>query len=140
MDGGPQMRKPMEDWAKKLGIMIDTSSAYFSQSNGCAESGVKCAKLLLKKCINLKENYHLALAMFNQSPRSDRFSPSKMFHSRRVRLLLPEIHRQPDLVKASEARDAVLLKGYNETQSQQSLDLLTKGQHVYMQDAKTQKW
>ena len=26
-DGGPQMRKPMTDWAKKLGIMIDTSSA-----------------------------------------------------------------------------------------------------------------
>ena len=46
------------------------------------ESGVKFAKLLLNKCIDLKENYHLALALFNQSPRSDGFSPSKMFHGR----------------------------------------------------------
>ena len=107
---------------------------------GARNFGVKCAKLLLKKCIDLKENYHLALVMFNQSPRSDGFSPSEMFHGRQVRSLLPEIHRQPDLVKASDARDAVLLKGYNETQSRRSLDLLTKGQHMYMQDAKTRKW
>ena len=59
--------------------------------NGCAKSGVKCDKALLKKCIDLKENYHLALTLFNHSPRADGFSPSEMFHSRRVRSLLPEI-------------------------------------------------
>ena len=52
------MRKPLKNWANKLGIKIDASSAYFSQSNGNAESGVKCTKALLKKGIDLKGNFH----------------------------------------------------------------------------------
>ena len=44
------------------------------------------------------------------------------------------------MVKASEARDEDLLKGYNESQSNRSLDVLAKGQHVYMQNAKMRKW
>ena len=84
---------------------------------------MKCAKALLKKCIDLREHFCLALALFNQSPRSDGFSPSEMFHSRKVKSLLPEIFRQPDLIAASEARDAVLLKGLNDSQTHQPLDL-----------------
>ena len=49
-DGGPQFRTEFQAWCKSKHILHSVSSPYYPQSNGHAESAVKQAKYLLKKC------------------------------------------------------------------------------------------
>ena len=76
-----------------------------------------------KKGHRLEGKFSLNLALFNQSPRSDGFSPSEMVLSRWVRSLLPEIFRQPDMVAASQDRYDALLKVYHRSQTHKPLNV-----------------
>ena len=81
------------------------SSAGNSPSNGLAESSVKSAKLLLRKTIEDKQNYAETLCWFNQSPRSNGFSPSELFHGRRVRSHLPSLDDSINIEEGKAARE-----------------------------------
>ena len=84
-------------------------------SNGLAEGNVRCAKILLRKALQEKQNYCELLCHFNQSPRADGYSPSELFHGRRVRNALPTIDTEIDIEKGKAARENV--------------DLITKSIH-----------
>ena len=71
---GPQFSSEFESFLKDINIEPSPSSATFPQSKGLAESGVKNAKLLLRKSIEEKSNYAEMLCHFNQAPREDGYS------------------------------------------------------------------
>ena len=68
-------------------------------------SNVKCAKKLLRKALQEKQNYCELLCHYNQSPWADGFSPSELFHGRRVRNALPTIDREVDIEKGKAVRE-----------------------------------
>ena len=84
-DKGPTFMGPFEEFLKDIRCESKPSSITNAQSNGLSESNVKNAKLLLRKTTEEKSNFQEALAMFNQVPRADGFSPSELFYGRRVR-------------------------------------------------------
>ena len=51
-----------------------------------------------------KVNYAERLCHFNQCPREDGYSPSKILHGRRIRSYLPTLDDKIDIEAAKEAR------------------------------------
>ena len=77
-----ECRKFAKEWAFK----IITTSPHLSRSNGQAESGVKIAKMILKKNVDL----HSALLNYRNTPIPNLgVSPAQLLYSRRLRTKLP---------------------------------------------------
>ena len=104
-DNGPQYRNDFKKFCTSIGAEHVTSSPYFPQSNGQAESAVKNAKYLLIKCIDTEKDYQLALSEFRRVPREDKFSPAQLMFGYKQRGLLPTISNPiTDLESAEEAK------------------------------------
>ena len=73
-------------------------------SNGLAESAVKSAKILLRKSIEEKSNYPEVMCHFNTTPKEDRYSPSELFHGRKLRSYLPTLDETVDINKGKASR------------------------------------
>ena len=86
-------------------VPLTPSSAGNPMSNGLAESNVRCAKILLRKALIEKQNYCELLCHYNMCPRVDGFSPSELFHGRRIRNALPTIDTEVDIEKGKAARE-----------------------------------
>ena len=116
-DKGPQSVQLFEQFLADIKVSPTPSSAGNASSNGLAEAAVKSAKLLLRKSLEDKQNYAETLCYFNQSPRSDGFSPSELFHGRRVRSFLPSIDDSIDVAegKAARERTDLITKSRNQT-------------------------
>ena len=86
-DNGPQfISNEYQNFAKTYGFEHATSSPYWPQSNGKAETAVKDAKSILKK----SEDFNLALLNIrNTPPRGHSFSPAQRLMGRRTRSALP---------------------------------------------------
>ena len=85
-DNGRQLvSEKMRGYLSSKGVEQETSSPHFPSSNGHAESGVKTAKLLQKKCAETGQDFQLALAELRRQPRTDGFSPSDLFFRRNVK-------------------------------------------------------
>ena len=82
-DGGPQFRKPFNDYCKERGILHETSSPYNPRSNGHAEAAVKDAKHLLIKTAPVE--FLDALAAWRNTSREDKPSPNELMFCRKVR-------------------------------------------------------
>ena len=77
-----------------------TSSPYHSQSNGKAESAVKIAKNIIKKVTKAKQDLHLAVLDWRNTPATNGSSPVQKLMSRRTRTLLPTpgVFLQPKVI------------------------------------------
>ena len=108
---GPQLGTKFEMFLKDINIKPKPSSANNPCSNGLAESVVCSAKILLRKSIKEKSSYAEMPCHFNQSPREDGYSPSELFHGRRVRSHLPCLDDTVNVDKgkaAGERKDMVV--------------------------------
>ena len=102
---GPTFSSQFETFLTDIKVELTPSSAGNPASNGLAESNIKNAKILLRKAIEEHKNYGELLCYYNQSPRSDGFSPSKLFHGRRVRSALPTIDNSVNIMEGKAARE-----------------------------------
>ena len=86
-DNGPQfISTQYATFKKTYHFQHITSSPYYSQSNGKAESSVKIAKNMIKKCQDLE----LALLNYrNTPPQGYTYSPVQRLMNRRTRTLVP---------------------------------------------------
>ena len=81
-DGGPQFRKPFDDYCLERGITHETSSPYNPPSNGHAEAAVKAAKYLLLK--SKPAEFPAALAAWRNTARDNKPSPNELMFCRKV--------------------------------------------------------
>ncbi|XP_011437820.3 retrovirus-related Pol polyprotein from transposon 297 [Magallana gigas] len=90
-DNGPQFKSAdFHTFACDWEFEHSTSSPYHSQSNGKAESAVKIAKKLVKKCISSKTDIWKAILDWRNTPTKDmNCSPVQRLMSRRTRHSLP---------------------------------------------------
>ena len=93
-------------------------------SNGLAESVVKSAKILPRKSIEEKSNYAEILCHFNTTPREDGYSPSELFHGRRLRTYLPTLDTSVDVEKGKSSRELTDMITRNSSQTHKPLKSL----------------
>ena len=111
-DGGPYFSKEFRQMLKDYNIPETPSSAYNQASNGLAERHVGVVKLLLKKCVDSKQDFRSALAALNSTSRHDGYSPADLFYKRRLRTALSDINREIDFVEGqkSRSRDHIVMR------------------------------
>ena len=102
--------------------------------NGLAESAVKSAKILLRKSIEEKSNYAEVLCHFNTTPREDRYSPSELFHGRKLRTYLPTLDDSVDVSKGKASRELTDMITRNTSQTHKPLKALEKGDLCYRRE------
>lgn len=136
-DGGPQYRTEFKDWCKLKHIQHELSCPYNPQSNGHAESAVKQAKYLLKKCNANIDKFNEALFEWRNTPRADGLSPSDLFFGRRLRSAsLPALLRKGGVTKTYAG---ALKKRQNKTE-QLSFPAVPPGTPVVLQNPHTKRW
>ena len=107
-DNGPQFRSDFGRFCSSFGAFHVTSSPYFPQSNGLAESAVKSAKHLLIKCLETDKDFQFALSEFRRVPRQDKYSPAQLMFGYQQRGILPSLnHPLVDLKEAESARQKI---------------------------------
>ena len=119
-----------EDW----GFVFNPSSPGWSQSNGQAESAVKSAKKLIKKCAAEKSDPYKALLELRNTPMQViNLSPAQILMQRRTRSIMPSTQqmlkpRLADPKRANEQRTLIQKKHYD--RNSKPLDKLFAGQPV----------
>ena len=94
-DNGPQFTsQEFANFAAAWEFTHSTSSPLHSQSNGKAESAVKIAKRLVKKCKRDGSDLQKALLDWRNTPDKQGFSPVQKLMSRRTRTTLPTAQGQ----------------------------------------------
>merc|ERR1712112_169683 len=130
-DKGPQFSFEFEEFLKEIHIIPTPSSANNPRSNGLTEAGVKNTKILLRKSLEEKSSYAEVLQYFNQTPRSDGYSPSELFHGRRVRSHLPTIDDSVNVGKGKAHRELTDMVTKNATRTHSPSRPLEVGDLVY---------
>jgi hypothetical protein len=145
-DGGPAFRLKFSEFCRTRGMTHELSSAYWAQSNGLSEAGVKAAKHLLAKVTDAAEDYEEALAAYRNTPRADGFSPAQLMLGRRMKGHLPMTIEQLKVKSDNfnvgrKEREKTLTKTkikYDKNKVQ--LEKLKEGQKVIVQCQHTKKW
>ena len=139
-DGGPQFRSGFNAFCTQHHIEHETSSPYNPQSNGLAESAVKNAKYLLKKCTNEGSSFREALLEWRNLPRADGLSPAEMFFGRRQKTQLPAFINV-DTSPNAERREATLQqkRDYDNKGARKS-SKLSIGERVWILNTKNGEW
>jgi hypothetical protein len=108
-DGGPQFAsQQFAEFAEKWRFRHNITSPYHSQSNGKAESAVKEAKKILKKCSISGEDPLLALLEHRNTPTVDLdLSPCQRLFNRRARTRIPVSRKllDPTIIDPKTVRD-----------------------------------
>ena len=118
------------DW----GFVFNPSSPGFSQSNGQAETSVKSAKKLIKKCAQAKTCPYKALLELRNTPMQViNLSPAQILMQRRTRSIMPSTPqmlkpRLADPRRANEQRTLIQKKHYDK--NSKPLGKLYPGQPV----------
>ena len=85
-DNGPQfIAVDYEEFSREWEFEHVTSSPYHSQRNGKAESAVKIAKNIIKKVTKAKEDLHLTILDWRNTPDSSGSSPVQKLMSKRAK-------------------------------------------------------
>ena len=135
-DGGPQFRTEFDLYCSSKNITKETSSPYFAQSNGLAESAVKQTKRLLKKVDFNFQLFRAALLHWRNTPRADGISPSQMLFGFRQNFGQMEL-----LPPAFIDRSLVYKQRHLPTPPDPDrLPPLLPNQRVLIQDSKTGLW
>ena len=156
LDGASNLQSTeIKQWLNKWGTKIRKSSAYYPQSNGRAEAGVKSLKRLLadntgaRGSINT-DNLARALLQYRNTPLRDiNKSPAELALGRELRDTLPlptERYKvNPHWAFVLRERERTMSEKNNEVkvrhdENAHSLPELTVGDRVLCQNAKTKKW
>ena len=144
-DNGPQFSsESFSNFAQSYGFKHTTSSPYYPQSNGLAESAVKIAKRILRQ-----QDPCLAIMVYRSTPvESIGHSPSEVMMNRRIRTTLPSLSknnetRMYDAKKVQEKHKASQQKNefyYNRRYSPSSLPILKKGDRARIRTEKDHAW
>lgn len=140
-DCGPQfMSTEFQTFMSRYEVVHKTSSPYYHQSNGKAENAVKQAKLILKRCTEMKQDPYLALLALRNTPSGDiGFTPTERMFGRKTRTLLPSsvetLSPETSHVQALKKRKAKQKRQYDK----QAKDMpgLHIGQRVRVQEGKS---
>lgn len=125
-----------KSFAASLNFVYETSSPYYSQSNGAIEAAVKTAKRLIK----MNEDIDMALLNYRATPLSNGFSPGELMMGRRLKTQVPLI---PSLLDVTNAKEVVAVetklkdkseKDYNKRHNVKNLPKLKKGDAVWVVD------
>jgi hypothetical protein len=142
-DNGPQFRTDFGRFCTEEGIVHTTSSPYYPESNGMAESGVKNMKYLLLKHENEKQFRSALLAWRNTPSAGSNFSPAERFFGWRQRFGLPIYDADSATRLQSEANNNPI-----DTDSQHDTPIKRTrnirkylvGERVRVQNEKTKRW
>ena len=142
-DGAPNLNSvELLDYLKECGIQKVTSSPHMPRSNSQVEIIVKKVKHLLYKCGSDEEFINSMLHLRNTPLSGCKFSPSEIFHGRKLRSTLPVLpsHLQQervsyaDVAKARPQQDDIYYgKGRH-------LNILPIGTRVLLQDPINKRW
>ena len=136
---GPQFGQEFETFLKDIHVNPQLSSANNPRSNGLTESAVRNAKILLRKSIEEKTSYTDMLCHFNQAPREDGYSPSELFHGRRMRSYLPSIDNTVDVEKGKAKRELKDMVVKNAKKNNKPLKTLNIGDLCYRRKFNSRK-
>ena len=151
-DGGPQFRKPFDDYCRERGIVHETSSPYNPRSNGHAEAAVKTAKHLLLK--TSPAEFMTALAAWRNTSRKEKPSPNELMFCRKVRdgkafikshleiQSREKINQQiPQRSRVRQGQHHEAVRSDTQQQPRQRLpDRFQRGDCVRVQDPITKRW
>ena len=139
-DGGPQYRSNFDSFCTSYNITHETTSPYNPQSNGLAESAVKNAKYLLKKCTNEGSSYREALLEWRNLPRADGLSPAELFFGRRQKTQLPTFANVADNQMASKREETLLKKRTYDDNRAHKAPKYSVDEKVWILNTKTGEW
>ncbi|XP_026825696.1 uncharacterized protein K02A2.6-like [Ooceraea biroi] len=89
-DCGTQFAFEFRKFAADYDFEHITSSPKYSQSNGAAETAVKIAKSIIKKC---KDDIALGFLAYRTTPLDNGFTPAELMFSRKIRSRVPILPR-----------------------------------------------
>ena len=151
-DNGPQFNSyTFRSFMAKWKVQVVTSSPYYHQSNGHAESSVKSVKYLIIKSTNNgnldSDEFATSLLELRNTPRSDGRSPSQILFGRPTRSIVP-LHRrafmkhwQPDVDKCQSKKTRIQIdKQARYNVNAKTLPSLPLGTMVYLQNPQTGRW
>ena len=144
-DGGPQFRSEFNAYCKTHNIKKQRSSAYYPQSNGLAENGVKSMKRLLKKCKNNWPKFLEALLHWRNMPRPDGHSPAQLMFGFKQNFGMTNLSGQPlftDREQAAQRRKQLLQAPHAKHFDGHAKDLkpLNLDDLVLIQNRTTNEW
>ena len=143
-DNGPAFRQEFKKFCEVHGIVHETSSPHFPQSNGHAECGVKICKQLLQKCEHQWGRFKASLLEWRNVKRPGGFSPAQLMFGKAQKTSLPMLPGafQPIDGEAAvldrENRDKAMKKAYDSDAN--ILPELQVGDSVVVQDVTSRKW
>lgn len=135
-DNGPQFGEKLKRFASEYHFVAETSSPYYSQSNGAVEAAVKVAKNLIAK----NSDVELALLNYRVTPLANGFSPGELMMGRRLKSHVPVI---PSLLKTTHSDSIAEIEGklknksaenYNKRHKTKILPELKVGERVWITD------
>lgn len=148
-DGGPQFTSfQFKSFVKDWSILHCVSSPYYAKSNGRAESAVKSAKKMLRRCWDVRRGtideqaWSRAVIQHRNTPGSSGRSPAQIVFGGSIRDSLPA---HPLSYVTPPAPDISLEQHRAETKRRydahaRDLPEFTVGTHVRVQDVRTRRW
>lgn len=144
-DNGPQYSSAeFELFAKNWGFKHVTSTPYFSQSNGQAESSVKIVKGILNKSKAEHKDPYLSMLNYRNTPIDNLGSPAQLLMNRRLRSKLPttQKHLKPNIIRQKKVHEKLSKKQDKQKhffdRSSKPLSQLKPGDSIRIQTEK--KW
>lgn len=135
-DNGGQFNNEFKQFAREFNFIHETSSPYYSQSNGAIEAAVKTAKRLLK----MNKDISLALLNYRSTPLANGFSPAELMMGRKFKTLVPvlpsklEVVNSASIVNAESKIKEKTMENYNKRHRTKDLDELKEGDTVWIID------
>ena len=122
-DSGTQYTSQMfADFANDYGFIHTTSSPHYHESNGKSERFIGTIKKTLQKCLESKQDPHMALLILRTTPISSNMpSPADMLFTYKLKNNLPII-------------------SHEEERGRDNIHKFTVNQPVYIQNPLTKKW
>ena len=155
IDGGTNLNsEEITTFLKKWGVNTRVSSAYFSQSNGRAEAGVKTAKRILMDNTGPKGSLNtdkvaVALLQYHNTPLKEvNKSPAQLATGRQLRDSVPANKRhynvsknwRKDLMERERAMANNNRKIMEKYESSKDLPPITVGTKVHIQNHANNRW
>ena len=143
-DNGQAFRQEFGIFCQEHGIIHETSSPHFPQSNGHAECGVKICKQLLQKYNHNWSLFRSSLLEWRNVPQTGGYSPAQCMFGRSQKTALP---RLPIAFQPVNLEMAALDRHRKDTNMKEAFDSqahilpeLQVGDQVVVQDSTSKKW